>query len=94
MIRLFENSSQWISANLVYEGKEYIYEILLAPFPTRHGIYAGKIVKLNLYDEQDQKIAEYDQAWISGPEKGTDAYKVISKILKEHNYRKKGTITA
>ena len=86
----FNDSACWVSSNLKYEGKDYIFEILLAPYPTKVGIYTGRIVQLDLYDENDQKVAEYDKKWILGPEKGTDAYKVVGKILKEYNFNKRG----
>ena len=84
------DSTLWVGSNLTHEDKEYIFEILLTTFPTRLGIYTGRIVQLDLYDENDQKVAEYDKKWILGPEKGTDAYKVVGKILKEYNFKKKG----
>ena len=84
------DNALWVSSNLIHEDKEYIFEILLTTFPTRLGIYTGRIVQLDLYDENDQKVAEYDKKWILGPEKGTDAYKVVGKILKEYNFKKKG----
>lgn len=85
-----ESIDRWISANLIYDEKEYIFEILQAPVPTKFGIFSGRITQLHLYDGQDQKIAEYNKRWVLGPEKGTDAYKVVGKILKEYNFRKKG----
>lgn len=81
---------RWVSANVVYNEQQYIYEILRAPFPTKLGIYSGRIVQLYLYDEADQAIAEYDRQWILGPDKGTDAYHIVGKILKEYNYQRKG----
>lgn len=91
---IFSDSAYWVSSNLSYEDKEYIFEILLTPFPTKLGIYTGRIIQLDLYDENDQKVAEYNRKWILGPEKGTDAYKVVGKILKEYNFNKKGNKVA
>lgn len=71
------------------DGRQYIYDLLLTRYPSANGIFHGKIFRLNLYDDQDTKIAEYDQRWVIGPEDGTTAYKLVGKILKEHN-RKKG----
>lgn len=71
------------------DGRQYIYDLLLTRYPSANGIFHGKIFQLRLYDDQDAKIAEYDQKWVIGPENGTTAYKLVGKILKEHN-RKKG----
>ena len=84
-----EDREFWVSGNLEDEGREYIYEIMLTKFPTKLGIFSGKIMYLNLYDSQDQKIAEYDKKWVLAPEKGTVAFKLVGQILKEHNFRRK-----
>lgn len=86
---IFEKGNRWICANLFYEYKEYIFEILTTPSPTKLGIFSGRIAELYLYDPNDQMVAEYRQKWIIGPEKGTDAYKIVGQILKDYN-RKKG----
>ena len=84
-----DDDGRWISGSLICGEKWYIFEIFLTPFPTKFGIYYGRISQLYLYDDQDQKIAEYNREWIFGPKKGTDSYKVVGKILKEYNFRKR-----
>ena len=71
----------WRCGNLEVDGRQYIYEIVVAEFPSKLGIYSGKIVLLELYDDQNQIIANYDKKWIVAPEKGSLAYKLVSNIL-------------
>lgn len=91
---IFEDSNRWISANIIYEERQYIFEIQLSAYPTRFGLFSGRIVKLYLYDDQDRLIAEYDRKWIIGPSNGTAAYRIVGKILKQYNFEKKGRKTA
>ena len=79
----------WRSGNLILDGIQYIYEILLNEFPSKLGIFGGKILELYLYDDEDNLIAHYDKKWIIAPDHGTDAYKLVGKITKEHNFRRK-----
>ena len=88
------DSRLWRSGNLEMDGIQYIYEILLNRFPIRDGIFGGRILELYLYDEKDQTIACYKRSWILAPDHGTIAYKLVGKILKEHNFRKKGRTAA
>ena len=58
-------------------------------FPSRFGLFGGRIVGLYVYDIKDQLIAEYDRKWIVQPEKGTDAFELVKVIAKEHNFERK-----
>lgn len=91
---LMDDSERWISGNLIWNERQYIFEIQRAPFPVRLGIFKGRILRLFLWDDQDQKIAEYNHRWVMGPQNGTEAYRIVGKILKEYNYEKKGQKTA
>ena len=78
----------WRSGNLELNGIWYIYEIFLSEYPSKIGIFGGKIEELYLYDEEDHLVGEFKKNWIISPAKGSDPYKVISNILKEFNFRK------
>ena len=84
----------WRSGNLEIGEREYFYEINIDECPNRLGIFNGRIIELYLYDDQDQKIAEYNKKWMMAPAHGTDAYKLVGQITKEHNFRKKGRYSA
>ena len=84
-----EDREFWVSGNLEANGEQYIYEIMLTKVPSKLGVFSGRVIFLNLFDSQDQLIAEYDKKWIIAPEKGTVAYKLVSQILKENNFRRK-----
>ena len=84
-----EDREFWVSGNLEANGEQYIYEIMLTKVPSKLGIFSGRIIFLNLFDSQDQLVAEYDKKWIIAPQKGTIVYKLVSQILKENNFRRK-----
>ena len=91
---LWDDSFRWISGNMIWNDRQYIFEMLRAPYPVRLGIFKGTILQLHLYDDLGQKIAEYNHKWVIGPRNGTEAYRIVGKILKEYNYEKKGRKTA
>ena len=79
----------WRSGNLELENKMYFYEIKLTEYPSKFGIFGGRIAELYLYDEDDNKLAEFNREWIIPPAKGSIGYGLVKIILKEYN-RKKG----
>ena len=58
-------NDDYTSGNLIVFGKEYRFDVLLSKDDNSEGIKSGKILKLSVFDKNDNKILYFDSGkWI------------------------------
>ena len=78
----------WEQGSYVYSDGQnnmtFTYEAKVYDNPSRHGINAGRVSKLVIFDPHGDYAVEFDRGWIIKPKPKTIEKKVMEEILKKY----------